>query len=262
MSGLPESLLASLLAIAASMALLWLISVAARDASVIDIFWGIGFALIAWLPLALGAAPTLRKGLVGLLATVWGLRLAAHLAWRNVGRGEDFRYRAMRRHHGRLFPLASLYLVFGLQGALMWVISLPIQAVQSAAAAPPLGRWDAVGVTLWVLGFALESVADQQLARFRSDPANAGKVLDRGLWRYTRHPNYFGDAVVWWGLFGFAAAVGAWWTAVGPLLMTVLLLRVSGVPLLERTLRETKRGYAEYTSRTSAFLPWPPRSRP
>lgn len=261
MTALGEISLATLLAVAAAMTLLWIISIAARDSSIVDIFWGIGFTLIAWMPFALGAHLTLRKVAVVALTTLWGLRLAVHLAWRNVGQGEDARYRAMREHHGRSFPIVSLYLVFGLQGALMWVVSLPIQATQATSHAAPLGLWDALGVGVWGLGFVIESVADYQLLQFRSARENSGRVMDQGLWAWSRHPNYFGDALVWWGLYGFAAATGQYWTALGPALMTGLLLRVSGVPMLERRLRETRPGYAEYAAHTSAFLPWPPRRR-
>jgi steroid 5-alpha reductase family enzyme len=168
----------------------------------------------------------------------------------------------MRRSRGDRFWLASLYLVFGLQGLLMWIVSLPIQLVQvPAATAAPLGRLDLLGFLLWGTGVAFEAIGDWQLARFRADPANRGRVCDEGLWAWTRHPNYFGDALMWWGLYCFAAAAGATWTAVGPVVMTVLLLEVSGVALLERSLRSSRPGYADYVARTSAFLPLPPRRR-
>jgi steroid 5-alpha reductase family enzyme len=174
----------------------------------------------------------------------------------------DFRYAQMRRSRGDRFWLASLYLVFGLQGLLMWIVSLPIQLVQvPGATAAPLGRLDLLGFLLWGTGVAFEAIGDWQLARFRADPANRGRVCDEGLWAWTRHPNYFGDALMWWGLYCFAAAAGATWTAVGPVVMTVLLLEVSGVALLERSLRSSRPGYADYVARTSAFLPLPPRRR-
>jgi len=258
MPPLAQVLLTTLLAVALSMALLWLVSLVLRDASIVDIYWGLGFVLIVWVAYAVATAHAPRSRIVTLLTTLWGARLAAHLAWRNAGRGEDFRYVQMRERHGGRFWLVSLYMVFGLQGLLMWVVSLPIQAVQVGGAAP-LGALDAVGGGLWAIGIGFEAVGDWQLARFRADPSNRGRVCDRGLWGWTRHPNYFGDALMWWGLYCFAAAAGATWTAVGPLVMTVLLLEISGVAMLERSLRDSRPGYADYVARTSAFFPLPPR---
>ena len=238
----------------------WLVSLAMRDASIVDPVWGLAFVVIAWATLfQLGgpsaAAP--RAALLTALVTIWGLRLAIYLAWRKAGMGEDFRYVKMRERFGPSFPWISLVVVFLLQAGLAWVVSLPVQAGQVATT--ELGPLDVVGVGLWAFGLAFESVGDLQLARFKRDAANAGRVLDRGLWRYTRHPNYFGDFCVWWGLFLLAASAGAWWTVVGPLLMSVLLLRVSGVALLERSIAERRPGYEAYVRRTSAFFPRPPR---
>jgi steroid 5-alpha reductase family enzyme len=250
--------IANLAAIAGAMVLLWLVSIALRDASIVDVFWGLGFALVAIVSNAVGDGNPQRKTLITILALAWGIRLAAYLAWRNWGQGEDYRYRAMRAHHGERFPFVSLYLVFGLQGVLMWIVSLPLQVAQ-AAAGPPLSWLDAIGAALWAVGLGFEAVGDWQLARFRSDPANRGKVMDQGLWHYTRHPNYFGDAVAWWGLFLIALATPrGWLSAPGPALMTFLLLRISGVALLERSLKRRKPEYQAYIERTSAFFPWPP----
>jgi steroid 5-alpha reductase family enzyme len=238
---------------------LWAVSVAVRDTSIVDVFWGSGFVVVAWVGLALGEGGG-RRLLLALLVTVWGLRLTAHLARRNLGKGEDYRYAAMRSRHGGSWPLRSLAVVFWLQGALMWVVSLPVQAAMTGAAPAGLAALAWVGVALWAVGFAFESVGDLQLARFKADPANRGRVMDRGLWRYTRHPNYFGDFCVWWAVWLVALAAGApWWTAVGPALMSVLLIRVSGVALLERSLMKRREGYSEYVARTSAFFPRPPR---
>ena len=175
------------------------------------------------------------------MTTVWGLRLSLYLLRRNWGRGEDRRYRAMRDKHGSRFWWVSLGTVFLLQGAILWFVSLPLQAGVWPTPPAPLWWLDLVGCGLWTLGFAFEVVGDWQLARFTSDPDNHGRVLDRGLWRYTRHPNYFGDFCVWWGLFLIAAAAGAWWTIPGPLLMSLLLMRVSGVPLLEKDIADAGR---------------------
>jgi steroid 5-alpha reductase family enzyme len=244
-----------------AMLALWLVSLMRRDASIVDVFWGPGFALIAVTACLLGDGYAARARLVAALTVLWGFRLAAHLLWRNWGRPEDPRYAAMRRRYGDRFPLVSLYLVFGLQAALMWIVSLPVQIAAAAARPAHLTSLDRTGIVLWAIGLTFESVGDWQLARFKSDPRNRGKVMDRGLWRYTRHPNYFGDAVVWWALFCFAAATedGAW-TAVGPLVMTILLMRVSGVTLLEQSLVRSKPLYRDYMRRTSPFLPWFPRS--
>jgi steroid 5-alpha reductase family enzyme len=163
----------------------------------------------------------------------------------------------MRDHHGDRFWLVSLYLVFGLQGLIMWIVALPLQA--AAVATSSLNWIDFVGIAFWTIGLTFETVGDFQLARFKADPANAGRVCDRGLWRYTRHPNYFGDFMVWWALFLIALAGGAWWTVVSPILMSVLLIRISGAALLEKSLKTTKPGYTDYVRRTSNFFPWPPK---
>jgi steroid 5-alpha reductase family enzyme len=191
---------------------------------------------------------------------LWGGRLSAYLAWRNLGKGEDPRYVAMRARHGEKWPLRSLFQVFILQGALMFLVSLPIQVAQHAQTPPALGLADALGAGLVLLGVLIEGLGDLQLARFKAQPDNRGKVMDQGLWRYTRHPNYFGDFVVWWGLYVIALGTGsAWWTVVGPLVMSILLMRVSGVTLLEKSLKQ-RPGYAEYVRRTSPFFPRPPRT--
>ena len=238
--------------------LLWLASLARRDASIVDIAWGPGFVVLAWLYRDLGDAEGARSWLVPVLVTIWGLRLGLHLFRRNHGRGEDPRYQAMRRRWGRRFPLVSLGTVFWLQAVVMWIVATPLRHVQSS---PAGWSWlDGLGLVAFATGFLFEAVGDWQLARFRADPRNAGRVMDQGLWRFTRHPNYFGDALLWWGFGCFALATpGGAWTLVGPALMTALIVRVSGVALLERGLRENRPGYADYVRRTSAFIPWPPR---
>jgi steroid 5-alpha reductase family enzyme len=239
---------------------LWAVSVAVRDASIVDIFWGSGFVVVAWVAFALGDGSADRRLLLAVLVTVWGLRLSGYLARRNLGKGEDYRYAEMRRRHGERWPLRSLPIVFWLQGALMWVVSLPVQVGMADPTPAGLGLLDWAGVALWAVGLTFEAVGDWQLSRFKADPANRGKVMDRGLWRYTRHPNYFGDFCVWWGIWLVALATGsAWWTVVGPAVMSVLLIRVSGAALLERSLRKRREGYDDYVARTSAFFPRPPR---
>jgi steroid 5-alpha reductase family enzyme len=242
------------------MFVLWLVSLAMRNASIVDIFWGAGFAVIALVVFTLSEGYAPRKLLITSLAAIWGLRLAGYIGWRNAGKGEDFRYQAMRKRHGERFALVSLLTVFGVQGLLMWVISLPLQYAQLSREPARLTWLDFLGATLWAIGLSFEATGDWQLARFKSEQANKGKVMDRGLWAYTRHPNYFGDALLWWGFFLIALATPrGWLTVISPLLMTTLLMKVSGVALLEKTLVKTRPEYRDYVRRTSAFFPLPPK---
>lgn len=221
-----------------------------QDVSIVDIAWGLAFVDIAWVAALSADGDGTRTALAVTLASIWGLRLAIHIGIRKAQHpGEDPRYAHMTNRFVKVFLL---------QAALSWVISLPLQAA-AAADDPTVGPLAYVGVALWLIGLVFEAGGDYQLARFKADPANKGKVMDRGLWRYTRHPNYFGDFAVWWGLFAIAADGGAWWTVVSPLIMTVLLTRVSGKDLLEKSMSR-RPGYAEYVERTSGFIPLPPRS--
>ena len=239
---------------------LWAVSVAMRDSSIVDIFWGSGFVVIAWVKYAAADGSPDRGLLLTALTTLWGLRLTLHLARRNLGKGEDFRYQAMRARHGERWPRRSLWAVFWGQGALMWIVSLPVQAGQADATPDGLIWLDAIGIAIWLLGFLFETIGDWQLTRFKADPANKGQVMDRGLWSWTRHPNYFGDFSVWWGLYLIAlATTSAWWTVISPILMSVLLIRVSGAALLERGMKKRRPGYEEYVRKTSGFFPRPPR---
>jgi steroid 5-alpha reductase family enzyme len=243
-----------------AMLLLWALSLALRNASIVDIWWGPGIAGIVAVAFLLGGGAHPRRALLLGMAALWGLRLGGHLLWRNAGRGEDPRYQAMRRHHGARFAGLSLATVFGLQGVLQWIVALPLQLAQLAPGPAQLGALDFAGVALYAVGLGFEAISDAQLARFKVDPANAGRVMDRGLWRYTRHPNYFGDCAAHWGMFVVALATPwGWLGVVGPLAMTVLLLRVSGVALLERSIGRRRPEYADYQRRTNAFLPGPPR---
>ncbi len=237
----------------------WLVSLPKRDASIVDPLWPMVFVGAAWSLWLWGdGAGGDRAQLMLVMVSVWGLRLGVHLGARKWGEPEDYRYRALRR---RLQPfwLWSLPVVFILQGGLAVVVSLPLQAVLADPEPSPLGWLDWAGAAVWAVGLAFESASDEQLRRFTADGANHRRVMDRGLWRYSRHPNYFGDSVAWWGIGVVAAAAGAWWTLVGPLVMTVLLLKVSGVAVLERTIGKRRPGYAEYAARTSTFVPMPPR---
>jgi len=245
--------------IAVLMVVTWLVSVPLRNASIVDLIWGLGFVLVAWAVRLTVDGDSARQWLLVAMVTVWGLRLSAYLTWRNHGNGEDYRYRAMRKHWGGRFWWVSLFTVFVLQGVLMWTVSIGVQLGQ-VPDTPGLGVLAALGVVVWAVGLGFEAIGDAQLARFKADPANAGTVMDRGLWRYTRHPNYFGDACVWWGIALVAAESGLGAVGiVGALVMTVLLRRVSGVTLLEKSLKKRRAGYDEYIARTSPFVPRPPR---
>jgi steroid 5-alpha reductase family enzyme len=239
--------------------LVWLLSLVKRDASIIDVFWGFGFAVLGFVYYVGAEGRSPRGYLVLGLVILWGLRLSAHILWRNWGRGEDYRYREMRERNPATFPVRSLLTVFWLQALLLWAISTPLYQAQRRPDPAWLTASDVLGLALVLVGLAFEAGGDVQLARFKRDPANRGQVMDRGLWRYTRHPNYFGDALLWWGFFCFAAATpGGWWTLYSPVLMTLLLMRVSGVTLLERRLQQTKPAYRDYAERTNAFFPWFP----
>jgi steroid 5-alpha reductase family enzyme len=252
--------LTGLVIIVAVSTLVWLLSVRLRDASIADIGWGPGFALLAWTYCAVLDAWTPRSMLLASLVTIWGARLGLHIFRRH--RGEDPRYRAMRAARGDAFWWRSLFVVFWLQAVILWFVALPILAAAALPAPARVTAADVVGAALFAIGFAFEAIGDHQLARFRAAPDSRGRVLDTGLWRYTRHPNYFGDAVLWWGLYAIAcAASGGWLTIASPALMTLLLLRVSGVTLLEQGLTATRPGYADYIARTSSFIPWRPRVR-
>jgi len=259
--GLLEVYLAGALLILGCVVCLWLISLHLRDASIIDIFWGSAFVLAFWVYSWLspnGYAP--RQWLAGSLVTLWGMRLSLHILLRNRGRGEDFRYRKWRDAAGPGWWWQSLPKVFLLQGLLVWLISAPLLVASHTPVPARLGLLDWLAVPLWLTGFLFEALGDFQLARFRADTNNRGKVLRTGVWKYTRHPNYFGDAVQWWAFYLSSAAVaGGWWTVYSPVLMTFLLVRVSGAALLEETMKSTKPGFREYMESTSAFFPWFPR---
>jgi steroid 5-alpha reductase family enzyme len=249
------------LIVALSLALpVWAASVPLRDASLADRFWSVFVAapalLYAWVLQPLDA----RSLLMLALLLVWGLRLALYISLRNRHHGEDRRYRDMRARHEPHFALKSLYLVFGLQAVLAWVVGWPLLAALRHGG--PLTLLDAAGLLLAAGGLLIETVADAQLARFLRSPRSADAVMDRGLWAWSRHPNYFGEACLWWGLGLMALSAGGWanlWSLASPLMMTVLLLKVSGVTLLEQGIAQRRPAYRAYMRRTSAFIPWPPR---
>jgi steroid 5-alpha reductase family enzyme len=237
--------------------LAWVVSVIKRDVSIVDGVWALMF-LVAATGYASGAEPYAgRTALILTMVLLWAVRLSAHIIQRNWGEPEDRRYRDIRQKYEPHFALKSLGIIFWFQAGLAWLISMPLWP---ALTVPVEGRlFDVLAVTVWTVGMIWEGVGDWQLSRFKADPANHGKVMDRGLWRYTRHPNYFGECMIWWGFYLFAVPTGAWWTVVGPLLLTYLLLKFSGVTLVEQTIVERRPAYRGYIARTNAFIPGPPK---
>jgi steroid 5-alpha reductase family enzyme len=237
---------------------LWLLSVRLSNVSIADIGWGIGILLCAIVYFVLGDGWLPRRVLVLGLCAVWALRLSLHIGVRNHGKPEDSRYQAFREQFGReRYWWYSYFQTFLLQGALLWVCSLPLFAAMQHTT-PAIGLLEWGGVALWAVGFYFETAGDAQLLAFKRDLANKGKLMTTGVWAWTRHPNYFGECVLWWGFGAFALAAGAWWALLGPLQMTYLLTRVSGVAMTEKFMSE-RPGYAEYVRRTPAFFPRPPR---
>ena len=235
----------------------WVYSVFRKDVSAVDSLWSLMFLIVTVgyaLQVGIGGP---RGWLVVVLVACWSLRLSAYITTRNHGEGEDHRYQQIRRNNEPGFWWKSIYIVFGLQALLAWVIAMPLAVAAGSEA--PLGWLDVAGVALWLLGMTFEVLGDAQLARFKADPDNQGKVLDTGLWRYTRHPNYFGEFALWWGYYLLAVSAGGWWTIASPVLMSFLLLRVSGVALLEKDISERRPKYQDYIERTNAFFPGPPK---
>ena len=236
----------------------WLVSVLKRNVSIVDSLWSLMFFLVAVVYARVLPEVGPRMGLIFMLVGLWALRLAGYITWRNWGEGEDYRYQQIRANNEPNFSFKSLYIVFGLQGALVWIISLPL--LTAIASPSPMNVLDYAGVTLWLGGMFFETMGDLQLARFKANPENESKVLNTGMWRYTRHPNYFGNACIWWGLFLIALAAGGWWSIISPIVMTFLLLKVSGVAMLEKDMSERRPAYLQYIAQTNAFLPGRPRT--
>ncbi len=242
------------------MTLLWLLSVQLKNVSIVDPFWGLGFVLAACCYFLFKQGLPERSILVLILVTIWGLRLFFHLVIRNWNKGEDYRYAQFRKDYGpKRYWWFSFFQVFLLQGLLLWIISAPLLAAMYYGAQGDFNFFDLLGVVFWSIGILFEAGGDYQLARFKKDPQNKGKLLTTGLWRYTRHPNYFGDAAIWWGFGCFSVASGSYWPLISSILMSWLLLKVSGVALLERNLKQHKPGYEDYVKKTSAFIPWFPK---
>lgn len=242
------------------MTTLWIFSVLFKNASIVDPFWGFGFVLAAFFYFFAVGNSSPRTFLVLLLVTLWGMRLSLYLGIRNWGKGEDFRYQKFRQDFGpKRYWWFSFFQVFLLQGVLMWLISAPLLAIPFYSSNTDLSVLDYTALIIWIIGIIFEAGGDFQLNRFKKNPANKGKVLNTGLWKYTRHPNYFGDATIWWAYGLFSISVGAWWPFLSALLMTALIIKVSGVVLLEKTLSTTKPQYKSYVEKTSAFIPWFPK---
>ena len=253
-------LLVALVSIVFLMTVMWVISVVLHNASIVDLFWGIGFIITAIIYLLLGEGFETRKILVLGLLAIWGFRLSIHLSVRNFGKPEDFRYKEFRKKYGeKRYWWISFFQVFLLQGVILWVISLPLFGVMHFTNANTLEVLDFIAIVIWTIGFLFETLGDYQLKKFKADAKNKGEVLKTGLWKYSRHPNYFGNAMVWWGFGVFSLASGCYLGLLGSILMTLLLMKVSGASLLERTLRNSKKGYKEYMKQTNAFFPWIPK---
>jgi steroid 5-alpha reductase family enzyme len=250
--------LQGLAAMVIAVVVVWVLSLSKRNVSIVDSAWSLLFVLgaCAYARAASGANYERRILVLGLVG-IWALRLAGYITWRNWGHPEDARYQAIRARNQPNFEFKSLYLVFLLQALLAWLISLPLLGALLSPAS--LNGFDAAGAALWLTGIIFEAGGDWQLTRFKANPANKGGVMDRGFWRYTRHPNYFGDFCVWWGLYLIAVGAGAWWSVAGPLIMSLLLMRVSGVTLLEKDIGQRRPKYADYIRRTNAFFPGMPK---
>jgi steroid 5-alpha reductase family enzyme len=244
------------------MTMLWIISAIIKNVSIVDLFWGAGFVFTAVFYFVSCDGDPMRKTVLLTLVAVWGVRLSVYLAWRNTGKGEDFRYKAFRKKYGEnRYWWISFFQTFLLQGVLMWLISAPLLGAMFYREQTFPHIFDLAAILFWIVGFIFEAGGDLQLAKFKSISSNKGKVLNTGLWKYTRHPNYFGDSAVWWGYGLFCLAAGSYLPLLGSLLMTALIIKVSGVALLERSLAEQKPEYKEYISRTSSFIPWFPKNK-
>jgi steroid 5-alpha reductase family enzyme len=252
--------LIGLAAIMAMMTTLWIISIPIKNVSIVDLFWGFGFVVACSIFFVTTDGLEARKILLLGMVIIWGLRLSIYLAWRNVGKGEDFRYKKFRQDYGEhRYWWVSFFQTFLLQGVLMWLISAPLLAAQYYGQDKALNILDYFGLIIWLIGFVFEAGGDFQLARFKANPANKGKVLNKGFWRYTRHPNYFGDAAVWTGYGIICISAGSYLPVLGSVLMIALIIKVSGVALLEKSLKVSKPEYRDYIEKTSAFIPWFPK---
>ncbi len=240
--------------------LLWGLSVILKNVSIVDLFWGLGFVVVNSFYFFMSGEMTARKILLFTLVSLWGFRLFIYLSFRNIGNGEDFRYQEFRRNYGpERYWWFSFFQTFLLQGVLIMLVSLPLLGANLGTQSESLNGFDYVGILVWIIGFVFEAGGDYQLSQFKKNPSNKGKVLNTGFWKYTRHPNYFGDSAVWWAFALFSIAAGSYWQIIGSILMTLLIIKVSGVALLEKTLNNDKPQYNEYIQKTSSFFPWFPK---
>jgi len=250
----------ALLVVFVLVTLLWGLSVIIKNVSIVDLFWGMGYVIVNAFYFYNSGDFYARKILLLVLVTLWGLRLFTYLSWRNIGKGEDFRYQEFRRTYGaERYWWYSYFQTFLLQGALIMIVSLPLLGTNSQTHSNELNWIDYLGIIVFIVGFIFESGGDLQLAKFKKNPNNKGKVLNTGLWKYTRHPNYFGDSAVWWSFGIFSIASGSYWPVIGSVIMTLLIIKVSGVALLEKSLNNTKPQYQDYIQKTNSFFPWFPK---
>jgi steroid 5-alpha reductase family enzyme len=255
-----ETYLQGLLLIVVFVTFVWMLSVYLKNASIVDIFWGLSFVLVSGFYFIVTPDLTIRKIITMALVAIWGLRLSMHIFLRNMGKPEDYRYQEFRKNYGeKRYWWFSYFQVFLLQGSLVWLISAPLLAINYYSSNNSFGVLDILGILIWMIGFTFEAGGDWQLVRFKNNPANKGKLLTTGFWKYTRHPNYFGDAAVWWGFAVLSIASGCYLPVLSSVLMTWLIVKVSGVSMLERTMKNTKPGFEDYIKRTSAFIPWFPK---
>jgi steroid 5-alpha reductase family enzyme len=242
--------------------ILWIWSVIIKNVSIVDLFWGIGFIVVNAFYVFSSGELNPRKILILILVSIWGFRLAIYLALRNIGKGEDFRYKEFRHKYGyESYWWVSYFQTFLLQGLLIMIVSLPLLGINMSPHPGNLTILDYLGIFIWLIGFTFEAGGDFQLSSFKKDPKNKGRVLNTGFWKYTRHPNYFGDSAVWWAYALFSAAAGSYWQVIGSVVMTLLIIKVSGVALIEKTLNKSKPQYQEYIQKTSSFFPWFPKRK-
>ncbi len=240
--------------------ILWIWSVLIKNVSIVDIFWGFGFVVVNVFYVFHLEIIAPRNLLLFILVSIWGLRLTIYLAIRNIGKGEDFRYQKFRKDYGeKRYWWFSYFQVFLLQGILILIVSLPLLGIHSSTNFGEFIWLDYLAILVWFIGFSFEAGGDYQLYQFKKNPKNSGKVLNTGFWKYTRHPNYFGDSTVWWSYALFSIAAGSYWQIIGAIIMTLLIIKISGVALLEKTLNNTKPKYKEYIENTNAFFPWFPK---
>lgn len=249
-----------LIGILTLMTILWIISVFIKNVSIVDMFWGFGFVMTNIVYYISTDIQYLRHYFLLILVFLWGMRLSIYLAKRNIGKGEDFRYQEFRKNYGeKRYWWISYFQTFLLQGILMWIISLPLLGANYYTNSDSISIFDYIALIFFIIGIIFEAGGDFQLSKFKKNPANKGKVLNTGLWKYTRHPNYFGDSAVWWSFAFFSIAAQSYWTIIGSIVMTLMIIKVSGVALLEKSLKTQKPEYQEYIRKTSSFIPWFPK---